>query len=572
MRYNDLSIGVKLTISTAITLLFIVVLLAASRWSDLQNMRLLKTQERAGTVVLDLVAATHFADNLILDDRSFEEKEKTADELLGQLAASADELYEGITRKSLVGLASSLREAIDSFPRKLHTYNANSHNFYQALDSLTAQLRVTSKALGGGKVLTSAQEQAFELISIDLADYFFEEIVDQAVFQPIEARLEELVGESQQAELEHTLQATLHTHKKLEGLYASRLEVGQESSRIKEILQQLEGVMLEENAKSARIAVWTNVIVALILLVVLWWSGRRLKLSISRPMKTVSGILQRFRDGDLQRHGSATQLLERKDEIGQMGRNLVELGEKFNEMFTQMHEVAHALLEANGQLTQSANAISSGASEQASQTEEVSSTVEEITAAMQQTSDNAQQSKVINEKGNEALSALQEVSQRSTEIVASIGERIGIMNGIAQQTNILALNAAVEAARAGEAGRGFAVVAAEVRKLAEQSTAAAKEVIELVRNAVSASQEASSRFTAFTPTLQELNRLVDEVSTAMEQQQQGASQINISVQQLSEVAQSNAASSEELAAGAESIKEMGIKLQKLLSYYKTSAE
>ena len=197
----------------------------------------------------------------------------------------------------------------------------------------------------------------------------------------------------------------------------------------------------------------------------------------------------------------------------------------------------------------------------------MSSTVEEMTASMLQTSDNAKQSEVINAKSMESLTRLNQITQQSAQVIASIGDRIGVMNGIARQTNILALNAAVEAARAGEYGKGFAVVAIEVRKLAEQSAKAADEVVSMVLNAVKIAETAKEQFNAITPELQEASRLTQEVSAAVQQLRIGTDQINSSVQELTEVAQGNAASSEELAASADGLQATAERLNALLNYY-----
>ena len=167
----------------------------------------------------------------------------------------------------------------------------------------------------------------------------------------------------------------------------------------------------------------------------------------------------------------------------------------------------------------------------------------------------------------ESLTRLNQITQQSAQVIASIGDRIGVMNGIARQTNILALNAAVEAARAGEYGKGFAVVAIEVRKLAEQSAKAADEVVSMVLNAVKIAETAKEQFNAITPELQEASRLTQEVSAAVQQLRIGTDQINSSVQELTEVAQGNAASSEELAASADGLQATAERLNALLNYY-----
>lgn len=313
---------------------------------------------------------------------------------------------------------------------------------------------------------------------------------------------------------------------------------------------------------------WTVFAFAAGLLYVL---SRRLARRLAVPLHRVSLVLGRFRDGNISDVNQEDNYQRRKDEVGDMARSLSGLGQKLREVVGEMHQVGASLVEANAQLTQSASAISDGASRQASESEQVSSTVEELAASMQHTSDNAQQSDVISAKSIDSLTHLQEVTQQSANVVETIGEHIGVMNGIAQQTNILALNAAVEAARAGEYGRGFAVVAAEVRKLAEQSAQAADVVIDLVSKAVRVARTASEQFKAIMPDLAESRRLTQEVGAAAQQQRVGTDQINNSVQELTQVAQGNAASSEQLAASAANLKETADRLNQLLNYFHTEA-
>lgn len=290
---------------------------------------------------------------------------------------------------------------------------------------------------------------------------------------------------------------------------------------------------------------------------------------LSRIIGIVSDRLDRIGNGDLSRtFGFDGLTVNRRDEIGRMSNSLVNLNGKLVAVISQIEETGHLLVQANGQLMQSAASLSAGASRQASESEESSSAMEEMAASIEQTSAHAQQSETLNARSLGALEHLRDVMRQNSGVISSIGSKIGVMNGIARQTNILALNAAVEAARVGEHGRGFAVVAAEVRKLAELSEKAARDEVGLVETAVQGATEMGAEFAALMPDLQEMKRLAHEVSTAMGQQQVGVSQVSTSSQALSELAQANAASSEELTASAESLKATGDRLLELLSFYR----
>lgn len=165
-------------------------------------------------------------------------------------------------------------------------------------------------------------------------------------------------------------------------------------------------------------------------------------------------------------------------------------------------------------------------------TEHVSSAVEEMSANTRQNADNAQQTERLAEQVSRQASRTGEAVSAAVDVTRTIAEKIRVVQEIARQTDLLALNAAIEAARAGAHGKGFAVVASEVRKLAERSQIAAKEIGELSTQTLGASEEAGRMLTALMPDVRRTAELVAEISSACREQSLGIDQINTAITQL----------------------------------------
>ncbi len=240
---------------------------------------------------------------------------------------------------------------------------------------------------------------------------------------------------------------------------------------------------------------------------------------------------------------------------------------KLSSIIADVRVAADALTSASAQVSATAQSLSQAASEQASGVERTSSSVEEMSASVAQNAENAKITDgMATNSAQEAVAGGNAVAQ-TVSAMKQIAAKIGIVDDIAYQTNLLALNAAIEAARAGEHGKGFAVVAAEVRKLAERSQVAAKEISELAGTSVTVSEEAGQLLTAMIPSIRKTSDLVQEISAASEEQNTGLAQISSTVSQLSQVAQQNAAAAEELAATSEEMSGQAEQLQGLMDFF-----
>jgi methyl-accepting chemotaxis protein len=267
--------------------------------------------------------------------------------------------------------------------------------------------------------------------------------------------------------------------------------------------------------------------------------------------------------------GDMTQRITRDYEgiFGQLKNDANASTLKLSSIIADVRVAADALTSASAQVSSTAQSLSQAASEQASGVERTSSSVEEMSASVAQNTENAKITDgMASNSAKEAVAGGNAVSQ-TVSAMKQIAAKIGIVDDIAYQTNLLALNAAIEAARAGEHGKGFAVVAAEVRKLAERSQVAAKEISELAGTSVTVSEEAGQLLTAMIPSIRKTSDLVQEISAASEEQNTGLAQISSTVSQLSQVAQQNAAAAEELAATSEEMSGQAEQLQGLMDFF-----
>jgi len=244
--------------------------------------------------------------------------------------------------------------------------------------------------------------------------------------------------------------------------------------------------------------------------------------------------------------------------------------EKLSQIITEVRSASDNLSSASEEVSATAQSMSQATSEQAASVEETSASVEQMSASINQNTENAKVTDgMATQSSTQAVEGGEAVKQ-TVDAMKSIADKIGIIDDIAYQTNLLALNAAIEAARAGEHGKGFAVVAAEVRKLAERSQVAAQEIGEVAKGSVGLAEKAGRLLDEMVPSIKKTSDLVQEITAASEEQSSGVAQINTAMNQLNQITQQNASSSEELAATAEEMSGQAEQLQQLMGFFKVA--
>ena len=284
---------------------------------------------------------------------------------------------------------------------------------------------------------------------------------------------------------------------------------------------------------------------------------------ITRPIRQVVELAQNIAAGRIQ--GSVR--VNRRDETGLLLASMNSMSEKLREIIGEIHAGSQSLSSVSAQMSAAAQTLSQGTSEQAAAVEETTASLEEMGASISQNADNSRQAGQAILKGAQEAEAGGRAVRDTVEAMKAIAQKIAIVDEIAYQTNLLALNAAIEAARAGEHGRGFAVVATEVRKLAERSQEAAKEIGGVATSSVKTAEHAGQVLLEMVPTIRKTAEMVQEVVVASQEQSTGVGQMNKAMAQVDQVTQRTAAASEQLASTAVQVAGQVQALRDLMAFF-----
>ncbi len=339
------------------------------------------------------------------------------------------------------------------------------------------------------------------------------------------------------------------------------------------------GQRVHDEYRAARAMVLALSAAAILFAIITAWLVTR---SIVRPLQRALGVAQTVAAGDL----SSTFGHHGTDETGKLLDALSTMNGNLQDIVRQVRTGTDTIATASTEIAAGNIDLSARTEEQASSLEQTASAMEELSSTVRQNVDNAREASAlalaaaqVANRGCEAVGQVVNTMQAISSSSAQIAEIIGVIDGIAFQTNILALNAAVEAARAGEQGRGFAVVATEVRNLAQRSASAARDIraliaasSEQVSNGSALVTQAGATMAEVVQAVEKVSRMVSDITTASAEQSTGIGQVSEAVVQMDEVTQQNAALVEEAAAASQSLQSEAARLQQVVSVFRLQQE
>ncbi len=363
---------------------------------------------------------------------------------------------------------------------------------------------------------------------------------------------------------------------------AAFAQLGARLDELGDLIEADSGRMVERQRQTFRHAKLITASVTGVAVAGLVIFGLLLVRLITQPIRDAVAVAQRVSNGDL----SVEVRAEGANETAQLLRALQTMVESLRRIVGQVRGGVEGVNGASGEIVRGNLDLSSRTEEQASSLQQTAASIEQLTSTVKQNADAARQANqlaaaasAVAERGGAVVGQVVATMDGITQASKKIAEIIGVIDGIAFQTNILALNAAVEAARAGEQGRGFAVVAGEVRNLAQRSAQAAREIKGLITDSVKQVEAGSRQVTEAGRTMEDIvvqvkrvTDLIGEITSATLEQSSGISQVNQAVAQLDQMTQQNAALVEESAAAAASLKEQADKLAAAVAIFRLSQQ
>ena len=349
-----------------------------------------------------------------------------------------------------------------------------------------------------------------------------------------------------------------------------------------EQLQLDHGAQRYQDAQDRFFAISVAVAVGMVLALMFSWLARVLLVrAIVHPVDATIGQFQRIAEGDLT--GRIEVISD--NEMGKLAAALRKMQDSLISTVNIVRQGTESIDTGVSEIAAGNTDLSQRTEEQAASLEETAASIEELTSTVKQTAENAKQASSLAQgastlaaQGGELTQQVVGTMNHMVDDSRRIADIVGVIEGIAFQTNILALNAAVEAARAGEQGRGFAVVASEVRSLAQRSAGAAKEIKTMIDDSTARVQSGAqlversgTTMTEIVGAIARVSAIMGEIAAAATEQSTGIDQVNLAVAQMDEVTQQNAALVEQAAAAASSLEDQARRLTSAVAVFRTGS-